>query len=61
MNKYYGKCRCYKTEISKEPTKESDGLRILVARYRPRCMRKDDENNPGYEITHLFICLILTH
>ena len=28
----------------KEPTKKSDGLRTLIARYRPRYMRKEDEN-----------------
>jgi len=27
-----------------ETTEESDGLRILIARYRPRYLRKDDEN-----------------
>lgn len=46
---------------SLEPTEESDGLRILIARYRPQYLCKDDENNFGYEITHLFIYLIFIH
>jgi uncharacterized protein YeaO (DUF488 family) len=33
-----------KLKSLKEPTEESDGLRILIARYRPRYMRKEDEN-----------------
>ena len=33
-----------KLKCLKEPTEESDGLRILIARYRPRYMRKEDEN-----------------
>ncbi len=33
-----------KLKSLKEPTKESDGLRILIARYRPRYLRKEDEN-----------------
>lgn len=28
----------------KEPTEESDGFRILIARFRPRYLRKEDEN-----------------
>ena len=33
-----------KLKSLKEPTEESDGLRILIARYRPRYLRKEDEN-----------------
>jgi uncharacterized protein YeaO (DUF488 family) len=33
-----------KLKSLKEPTEQSDGLRILIARYRPRYMRKEDEN-----------------
>jgi uncharacterized protein YeaO (DUF488 family) len=33
-----------KLKSLKEPTDDSDGLRILIARYRPRYMRKEDEN-----------------
>ena len=33
-----------KLKSLKEPTEESDGLRILIARYRPRYLRKKDEN-----------------
>ena len=33
-----------KLKSLKEPTKEFDGLRILIARYRPRYLRKEDEN-----------------
>ena len=32
-----------KLKSLKEPTEESDGLRILIARYRPRYLRKEDE------------------
>lgn len=28
----------------KEPSEESDGLRILIARYRPRYLRRENEN-----------------
>ena len=28
----------------KDPTEESDGLRILIARFRPRYLRKEEEN-----------------
>lgn len=33
-----------KLKSLKEPTEKSDGLRILIARYRPRYLRKEDEN-----------------
>ena len=33
-----------KLKSLKEATEESDGLRILIARYRPRYLRKEDEN-----------------
>ena len=33
-----------KLKSLKEPQEESDGLRILIARYRPRYLRKEDEN-----------------
>jgi uncharacterized protein YeaO (DUF488 family) len=33
-----------KIKSLKQPTEESDGLRILIARYRPRYLRKEDEN-----------------
>jgi uncharacterized protein YeaO (DUF488 family) len=33
-----------KLKSLKEPTEESDGLRILIARFRPRYLRKEDEN-----------------
>ena len=33
-----------KLKSLKQPTEESDGLRILIARYRPRYLRKEDEN-----------------
>ena len=33
-----------KLKSLKEPTENSDGLRILIARYRPRYLRKEDEN-----------------
>jgi uncharacterized protein YeaO (DUF488 family) len=33
-----------KLKSLKDPTEESDGLRILIARYRPRYLRKEDEN-----------------
>lgn len=33
-----------KLKSLKEPTEESDGLRILIARFRPRYLRKESEN-----------------
>jgi uncharacterized protein YeaO (DUF488 family) len=33
-----------KLKSLKEPTERSDGLRILIARFRPRYLRKEDEN-----------------
>jgi uncharacterized protein YeaO (DUF488 family) len=33
-----------KLKSLKEPTEKSDVLRILIARYRPRNLRKEDEN-----------------
>jgi uncharacterized protein YeaO (DUF488 family) len=33
-----------KLKSLKEPTEESDGLRILIARYRPRALPKSKEN-----------------
>lgn len=33
-----------KLKSLKQPTEESDGLRILIARFRPRYLRKEDEN-----------------
>lgn len=33
-----------KLKSLKEPTKEFDGLRVLIARYRPQYLRKEDEN-----------------
>jgi uncharacterized protein YeaO (DUF488 family) len=33
-----------KLKSLKEPEEEFDGLRILIARYRPRYLRKQDEN-----------------
>jgi uncharacterized protein YeaO (DUF488 family) len=33
-----------KLKSLKEPTEESDGFRILIARYIPRYLRKEDEN-----------------
>ena len=33
-----------KLKSLKEPTEKSDGLRILIARFRPRYLRKEDEN-----------------
>ena len=33
-----------KLKSLKDPTEEADGLRILIARFRPRYLRKEDEN-----------------
>ena len=33
-----------KLKSLKQPAEESDGLRILIARFRPRYLRKEDEN-----------------
>lgn len=33
-----------KLKSLKEPTEKSDGLRILIARFRPRYLRKEEEN-----------------
>ena len=33
-----------KLKSLKDPTEESDGFRIMIARFRPRYLRKEDEN-----------------
>lgn len=33
-----------KLKSLKEPTEDSDGLIVLIARFRPRYLRKEDEN-----------------
>lgn len=33
-----------KLKSLKDPTEESDGFRIMITRFRPRYLRKEDEN-----------------